>query len=147
MVAITVILAAVIGTFVLGLGDSLNQAPQSSVGVSDSSTDFSAGTGATDAFVFSHQQGDALVMGDLRFVVRNADGSNAKSITGTSGDLSLNGDGSAPAADDEFGVGDTITMQDDKSVSGSLSSGTTYTVQVIHVPSETTIVSQDVTLQ
>ncbi|MDL0145552.1 type IV pilin N-terminal domain-containing protein [Halobacterium salinarum] len=146
MVAITVILAAVIGTFVLGLGDSLQQAPQTSVSVSDASADF--GTEAetdtkADAFVISHSQGDALRMGDVRIVVRNEDGSNAKSVDGISNDLVLNSSGS-PSADDEFSVGDTLTLEANND---TLTADSTYTVQVIHTPSETTVTSTEVTLR
>jgi len=56
MVAITVILAAVIGTFVLGLGDSLEQAPQAQL---DGEYD------STDGIVLSHNGGDSLASADL----------------------------------------------------------------------------------
>ena len=55
MVAITVILAAVIGTFVLGLGDQVQStAPQASFNF-----DFSQGTG-TDELTVTHDGGDAI---------------------------------------------------------------------------------------
>jgi len=52
MVAITVILAAVIGTFVLGLGDSVSQQASASVSIDDSATNHtvtlvSLGSGTT----------------------------------------------------------------------------------------------------
>jgi len=56
MVAITVILAAVIGTFVLGLGDSLEQAPQAQL-----DGEYESGTG----IVLNHNGGDSLAAGDL----------------------------------------------------------------------------------
>jgi len=45
MVAITVILAAVIGTFVLGLGDSLQQAPQAQLDAESTGDAGSTGIG------------------------------------------------------------------------------------------------------
>lgn len=55
MVAITVILAAVIGSFVLNLGGSLNDtAPQASFGF-----DFNTGSG-NDNVTITHQSGDTI---------------------------------------------------------------------------------------
>ena len=141
MVAITVILAAVIGTFVLGLGDNLQQAPQSSVSVSDASADYSGS--ATQSFVISHQQGDALTMGDMRIVVRNAsDSSQVASYQGTDTAIELNGNAD-PSSGTEFGVGDSIVINE---TSGTFDSGYKYNVQLIHVPSDSTVTSAEVTL-
>ncbi len=82
MVAITVILAAVIGTFVLGLGDSLEQAPQAQL---------DAELTSSDTIQISHNGGDALEDAN---VVLTVDGSEDSGV--------LN-DG------DQFTVGDTET--------------------------------------
>ncbi len=82
MVAITVILAAVIGTFVLGLGDSLEQAPQAQLDAEADSTD-----GEID---ISHNGGDAIAEGDI------------KVITTPGSETTDFGSG-------EFSVGDTIS--------------------------------------
>src|SRR6056297_3233924 len=61
MVAITVILAAVIGTFVLGLGDSLGDSqPTAQLNAENSST------GAE--LVISHSGGDSINQADLEVV-------------------------------------------------------------------------------
>lgn len=118
MVAITVILAAVIGTFVLGLGGDVQQTPQAqlSVEVGDAGSNV----------IITHNGGDALTAGDLRVVLTGAstddDGFNAVTTHSSS----------------EFSVGDTAT------VSGTTGSGQ-YTVQVIHTPSESIIVENTVT--
>ncbi len=75
MVAITVILAAVIGTFVLGLGDQLQSTtPQASFGFDQSTTDITAeDLTATDAQIpvtvtsvtITHESGDTLDANDL----------------------------------------------------------------------------------
>jgi flagellin-like protein len=69
MVAITVILAAVIGTFVLGLGDQVsNSAPQASFQFEfeDSGNGFNGDTGATGDFVnITHTGGDTIDAADL----------------------------------------------------------------------------------
>ncbi|WP_435115289.1 type IV pilin [Halolamina sp. C58] len=112
MVAITVILAAVIGTFVLGLGDSLQQAPQAQL---EAGT-FTDGAGNTDLEI-SHNGGDAIVAGDLTITV------NGGSST------TLDNAGTGYAAEDEFSVGETaqadgITVSDGDRI------------RVIHTPSD-----------
>lgn len=62
MVAITVILAAVIGTFVLGLGNQMGQsAPQASFGA-----DYD---GSADELQITHEGGDKMAASDLSVVV------------------------------------------------------------------------------
>jgi len=64
MVAITVILAAVIGTFVLGLGDSLGDSqPSASISTSTSS----------DAITLEHAGGDRIDAEALRVIVTDLD--------------------------------------------------------------------------
>jgi flagellin-like protein len=63
MVAITVILAAVIGTFVLGLGDQVSEsAPQASFSFDfEADGDFDGGTGASADYVnVTHEGGETL---------------------------------------------------------------------------------------
>jgi len=117
MVAITVILAAVIGTFVLGLGDSLQQAPQAQLDAEEDG-------GALD---ISHNGGDAIAVGDIRITVEGADQ-----------DEYTEGDGFSHSGD--FTVGNTITITD--SELGSPDSNAQ--VQVIHGPSESIILSTEV---
>jgi len=75
MVAITVILAAVIGTFVLGLGDSLGDSqPTAQISIEDSTTSGNA--------TISHDGGDALTGSDL--TVKDTTGT-----TYTAADLSV----------------------------------------------------------
>jgi flagellin-like protein len=68
MVAITVILAAVIGAFVLPLGDSVSQtAPQASIGVDD--TDVSS-----NSIVLRHSGGDTIEWDETNLIVEKEDG-------------------------------------------------------------------------
>ena len=77
MVAITVILAAVIATFVLGLGDQVsNTAPQASFGFD---WDGEAGGPAADLTI-SHDGGDSVQANRL-YVRGNADGGDTLSQT------------------------------------------------------------------
>jgi len=71
MVAITVILAAVIGAFVLQLGDSVSQtAPQASIGIDN--TDAS-----TNSIILRHSGGDTVEWADTRVAVENESGNSA----------------------------------------------------------------------
>ncbi|KAA9400050.1 type IV pilin [Haloarcula sp. CBA1130] len=103
MVAITVILAAVIATFVLGLGDQVsNTAPQASF-----STDYDG----TEIVTVTHEGGDSIKASNLYFrgdidtnvgQVNNADnpvwpagqasGSNSKVVAGNSVNVGVTGD-------------------------------------------------------
>jgi len=118
MVAITVILAAVIGTFVLGLGDSLEQAPQSQLSVDATDT-----TGEVD---ISHNGGDALDPSNLRV---NSPDADTQPTVGTWGD----GSG-------DFGVGEVVTID----FTDTNDQGAERTVQIIHEPSDSIIVEQTV---
>lgn len=87
MVAITVILAAVIGSFVLGLGDQLNsQGPQVSIGIQGETN-----TSTSDEVLvrLNHNNGPDLQLSDLAIEVRNASSNElAARFTGDSSDAS-----------------------------------------------------------
>ena len=90
MVAITVILAAVIGTFVLGLGDSLSDTtPSASI-----NAEFDDDGGDV---IFTHQSGQNIEVDNLRISDSDGDGIDR-------GDVVIDGNG-----DDTFSAGDTIT--------------------------------------
>jgi len=161
MVAITVILAAVIGTFVLGLGDSLQTTPQTSLSMSDASDGYVNNDDTQqDAFIVSHSNGDSIEMGDLRIVIRDESGQSVASLSGgTWLDDSADDDGiqvvvngsDSFASDYEFSVGDTITIEQTGDTSGGTGShmlepDQDYTIQVIHTPSDSTIGEETVTL-
>jgi flagellin-like protein len=81
MVAITVILAAVIGTFVLGLGDQVQStSPQASF-----TFDFTDDTGGTthDRLAITHDGGDAIPPAQLSVVSSDNIGSGESNTTGT----------------------------------------------------------------
>ena len=73
MVAITVILAAVIGTFVLGLGDSVQDTSPSTTWDFDTGTEDIDGT-ASDTLDITHDGGDAVSGDNLRLAVSDAQG-------------------------------------------------------------------------
>ncbi|SEA08761.1 flagellin N-terminal-like domain-containing protein [Haloplanus vescus] len=86
MVAITVILAAVIGTFVLGLGDQVSEsAPQASFSFDFSSSGGNGFNGeAGDNVTVTHEGGETLESSTI-----NVEGSN--SSVGVGGDSGLQG--------------------------------------------------------
>ena len=104
MVAITVILAAVIGTFVLGLGDSLgDSAPTASI---DSEVTNS------DTVTFTHRGGDRVASENIEIV--SSDSTN----------VPLN----SPTTDSDLTVGNTSTATFD---TGSLNSSNTATITLV----------------
>jgi len=78
MVAITVILAAVIGGFVLGLGGDLQSAPQAQISIE---------AGNSGTIVVSHEGGDAMEASDLR-IAGDASG-DFETVTGFNGEFSV----------------------------------------------------------
>jgi len=108
MVAITVILAAVIATFVLGLGESVSDtAPQASF---NADYDESVGSGDSDAFgttgdtvdgfvTFTHSGGDELKAGNL--FITGGDYSTRQAFTASSTQY---GDGSTISAGNSIDV-------------------------------------------
>jgi len=123
MVAITVILAAVIGGFVLGLGDSLQSAPQAQL---DANYISEVGATGNDGVELSHNGGDAIAAGDLeiKFDSDSAEGFNTASNTDWT--------------DQDFQVGDTAEFQADFSGDGEVR------VQLIHTPSESILLDTTV---
>jgi flagellin-like protein len=127
MVAITVILAAVIGTFVLGLGDQLSDtAPQASF----SSQDVSANDTDNDVSLTLTKTGGAgLSVDDL---VLSVDGTRANESVGSG------------LSSETWQTGQSITFTDEGSDSG-FDAGDSVTVRLIHDPSGNAIYSTSIT--
>jgi len=92
MVAITVILAAVIGTFVLGLGDQVESAPQASITFSGD---------ASSGVTIQHRGGDQLSRDEIE--LRGA---------------GYTGGGSVLGGSSIFAAGDSVTIPSGEVVSG-----------------------------
>ena len=121
MVAITVILAAVIGTFVLGLGDSLgDNQPTAQI---SASLDIDATNNATVSI--DHNGGDSIPAGEMRVVVSSDEAPD-----------------SAGTVDQRVSVGD--------SVSSALGGGETITapedvrIRVVHEPSDSILLDRTI---
>jgi flagellin-like protein len=97
MVAVTVILSAVVGTFALGLGVSQDTAPQATWG-----TDFTQG-GNADELTLAHESGDAMEADRLSVVVTGAtcDGGSLDSPKNLADDYSMTG---------TIGAGGSVTI-------------------------------------
>jgi flagellin-like protein len=122
MVAITVILAAVIGTFVLGLGDSLGDSQPTAQLNAD--LDESA-----DEFTIEHAGGDSIESDSLRVIV-SANG--------------LTNDAEGTIAQ-RLSVGDTITAELNQSTGESpIASETDVRIRIIHQPSDSIILDRTI---
>lgn len=122
MVAITVILAAVIGTFVLGLGDQLgNSQPTAQLNVADASS---------GNVTIEHTGGDPVNTGDLQVVLRNGN-TEVESAT----DLTTIG----IVSEEELSVGGSIQLGYSNSTGDDVDN-----VRLIHTPSESIILDEDV---
>lgn len=121
MVAITVILAAVIGTFVLDLGSNVGQsAPQTSMGVTDHSDDYDTSTNA-NMFRVDHDGGDDLTFSTMRIQIRDAgdnslimewDGDPSAISGGSASDGIINLNGAAASSTDVISTGDQLVFEE-----------------------------------
>jgi len=125
MVAITVILAAVIGGFVLGLGDSLQSAPQAQLDASYISASESAS--GNQGIALSHNGGDSISTGDLEIKF----GSGSANAFDSEVDSSWSGS--------ELQVGDTAEF-----TNSPFGGNDEVRVQLIHTPSESILLDTTV---
>ncbi|WP_277543502.1 type IV pilin N-terminal domain-containing protein [Haloarcula laminariae] len=121
MVAITVILAAVIASFVLGLGDAAgDKAPQASVSYNanpSGGNGFESGTFDTsDSVVVSHDGGDTIDASNLQVTVSGSNGA-------THNDLS--------SADSSDFVSDSDTWSSDTTAGDSVTIGENSTNKLV----------------
>ncbi|GAA0651940.1 type IV pilin [Salarchaeum japonicum] len=144
MVAITVILAAVIGAFVLNLGQDIQQtAPTASIGAVDAGDQLNDSEPDTVLYV-NHQQGDSIEKSNLRITVTNESGAQIADITwnsdtgswdaGTNSELNISTD----LTDNSFDAGDQLVLNE---ISGNNVSAGEFTVQIIDTESGSTVAS------
>jgi flagellin-like protein len=114
MVAITVILAAVIASFVLGLGDSTQTTPSASFDFDyqqgDSSTDdtFSTGTTGDGILIITHESGDSIDATQIDITGSSETASNS---------MNLVDDGSFTSSDEiSAGTEFSVRMNDGDSI-------------------------------
>jgi flagellin-like protein len=125
MVAITVILAAVIGTFVLGLGDSLGDSQptaQLSVDIDQSNSDIT----------IEHGGGDSIEAEALTVIISGDNSSGTTVETEATSEFA-----------DRFNVGD---VQETSFGGGSdtIANGEDIRVRVVHTPSDSILLDQTI---
>jgi flagellin-like protein len=134
MVAITVILATVIGAVVLDFGNSAGEtAPSASIDASVNSSD--------DGVTLEHTGGDSLDTGETRILV-DFDSTSAE-LTASGSDTFAVGD--KGAIDDTGASQGALRALTDDTVSASISSGDQITVTVIDTESQRQIYKTTVT--
>ncbi|OYR56718.1 type IV pilin [Halorubrum halodurans] len=128
MVAITVILAAVIGTFVLGLGDSLGDSQPTA------QLDFSVNESSnTGEITIEHGGGEELQLSEFNIQVRDADG-NVVDETQTL---------SSVASGETLAVGESSTIEFDATTGGT----SITNIRLIHTPSDSIFVDRTLTIE
>ena len=152
MVAITVILAAVIASFVFGLGTKApKSAPQAQLTLSDADDALDTdGTDGDSVFILEHKGGEPLAFGQMKILVKNSTMTLAVISFSSDGSPSYSGEHYLNATVTEtgtsnsmFDVGEYITFNE--STGGYyITSGDTLTVQVIDTNSNNLIVEGDV---
>jgi len=128
MVAITVILAAVIASFVLGLGDSQETAPNVSL-------DFEFDASASENLTVTKSSGDAVAGANLYIRGSNPD-------TGWSYDSNAGPDGDQATLDQHLG-GSGVTEVGGYSTSGDIGAGQGFAIVDINADYEVTLVYED----
>lgn len=133
MVAITVILAAVIGAFVIGIGDDQEQVPQASWDTTQSISD----DDETLTVTVSHEGGDTINADRLSLEVTDASTDSTFETTtdfadpvtaGVSADATWDGDGEDIRDDDNDPAGSEVRLVWTSEGGGSTSTLTTYEV-------------------
>jgi len=151
MVAVTVILAAVVGAFVFGVIGEPKAAPQVTLNVEDAEWNYGSGTD-TNAFVITHNGGDDIPGQDLKVVVADLDGvpqatfdeDNSWSPSNV-GILGYNGNTTALTATDQVSTGDALIIKDNGS--DTFDDNTKYSIRIVDVRSENTISKAEVELR
>lgn len=131
MVAITVILAAVIGAFVIGIGDDQETVPQASWDASQSTEEieFSDGTEDVETVSVSHQSGASISQDNLEVTV---EGEQAWDIDDDQEAVALwDGDDDVSAGDNERVVGYDADLEEGDDLETGTQLDTDDTVRIV----------------
>ena len=121
MVAITVILAAIIGTFVLGLGGDLDAQPNAQIDITSD---------GDDTITIEHNGGDTVGPQNVDIVLRNGSSTVDRE---TLGDVATDVDG-------DITVGDSVTVE----LNTADGDNTVDNVRLIHTPSDSILADRTV---
>ncbi|WP_396266425.1 type IV pilin [Halanaeroarchaeum sp. HSR-CO] len=139
MVAITVILAAVIGTFVLGLGENVSTStPQAQLTLS---------ADAGGNISVEHQGGDAVPSSAIKVSVTNESNDDTWTYTPYSNqteELTVGDTGVIDTTDDNLEWANSVNGTQSGDTPINLSAGNSYTVQIVHTESDQLIVDRTV---
>ncbi len=156
MVAITVILAAVIASFVFGMGSKVKSAPQATLMCEDAPNNIPstpvAGT-YYSVFTITHQGGDDLKCSELEIIIKDKtnghtykldwDDNNQYFIYNQNGQI-IN---STKISAGFISVGDSVTFKEETTgTSLPIGSGDTLEIMVVHLPTQTVIYDTSLTV-
>jgi len=112
MVAITVILAAVIASFVFGMGAKAPKtAPQAQLALSDAMDTLDNDNNSV--FTISHQGGDALTCGNMKIYIYDTNDQLLDTLSYSGGYFSGDNFNSTPSLDERFDPGEIITIREE----------------------------------
>lgn len=162
MVAITVTLAAVVGAFVMGVGDELMEpAPQVTLDTGDAADTleynrFSSAGDGDSVLYLEHRGGDELQYDEIKILIKNQNGSTiirdgnmsdstvyvkTDGYTGSTDYLTWNG-----TDEGTLGVGEQVTLTETPRGDFPIDSGE-YTLQVIDRPSKQIVYRQKIVIE
>lgn len=150
MVAITVILAAVIGTFVLGLGGDIASTPNNQLSLNaDSSFDHTDTEADGDRFAtIDHTAGASVETSELQIIIRDEAGDPIARFTnlgdGSDTDDTVTADVSGDT--DVFEIGDRISLETTEADVDNLQGGDEIRVIAIHDSSDGNMMDRTVVL-
>jgi len=138
MVVVTVILAAIIASFIFGMGTKMKSAPQVQLYLEDAPGPVNTSSD-NELFIVTHYGGDDLILKDIKLQVLNA----TKSITLTWDGTKFSGGGlEAVGSDIEDGIlsaGESFKVCETGTQDVFNSSPDILTLRVIHIPTGTVI--------
>ena len=148
MVAITVILAAVIASFVFGLGAKApKSAPQAQLTLADASGSLDDTRAGDDVFKLSHEGGEPIRCDEVKILVYYSNGTQFDTLSYSnhqfSGTYLVNVSPTNALNDDIFEAGEVIIFEEN--TNHNVTAGT-YQVKILHTISNNFILSGQVTV-
>ncbi len=147
MVAITVVMAAAIASFVFGMGSKVvTTPPQAMMSLSDNPAELTGNESDDAVFDMTHAGGDVLTCSDLKIMVYTKNGTQIDTLEWNSDDHKFAGNKlvSGNITNGLINPGDTVTFRENGS--RNVNPGV-YTVKIFHVPSGQFIFIGDVSVR
>ena len=147
MVAITVILAAVIASFVFGMGGKVKAAPNAQIVLEDNDDMINTTNETDNLFDIKHYGGDTLKCDELKLIV-SVKGGNTSTLVWDGTDSFDETNLTCSVPDGLISVGDVVTVRETPAgvrFVGSVPA--TITLRIIHIPTNTIIFEGDVLVQ